>query len=331
MRLAVISDTHVLGPGEHEIDRDVVAGLLGSRGMLRGAWQHFLHAARKRFWNWKPESRRACFFQALMDIQQYGPDWVVANGDYGGDAAGIGLSDAATYESAAGAITLMREIFDGRCRFIFGDHDLGKYSTALRQGGIRLASLERGERDLQIQTFWHEQVEEVHLLGINSSLLTLDHFLPEALAEEIPQWRERQAAHEQQITEAFDRLAPSEKIILFCHDPGALGVLIRSPVIRQKQKQIALTVLGHLHEPRLLTLVQRMPRWPNWRPKYPVARIISESLKSAGTWSLFNPVVCPSPFGTGHHLSGGVLFIERSPEQQWLIRRHRICLPRHAR
>jgi hypothetical protein len=73
-----------------------------------------------------------------------------------------------------------------QCRFIFGDHDLGKYSTLLRGGGIRLRSLQLGEEQLGIPSFWHEQDEDTHLIGVNSSLFTLDQFLPEALAARDP-------------------------------------------------------------------------------------------------------------------------------------------------
>ncbi len=326
MRLAVISDIHVLGPSEHERDREVLAALGAHRGWARRTWRHVLHRIRRRFWNWHPELRRACFLKALEEMHAYHPDWVVANGDYGGDAVGVGLSDEATYESAAGVITLIREVFPDRCHFIFGDHDIGKYSTGMRQGGIRLASLDRGEQQLGIRSFWHEQVDGVDLIGINSSLLTLDHFLPEALVEEIPEWHQRRAAHEAQLTATFGELAPDARVILFCHDPSALSLLIGNPAISERRAQIELTVLGHLHEPRLLQLAQRLPRLPDWRPKYPVARILAETIRSAKTWSLFNPIVCPSPFGTGHHLSGGLLYIEQDADGRVIARRHRVRL-----
>jgi hypothetical protein len=56
MRLAVISDIHVLGPSEHERARDLVSDIGRQHGMFRALWRHFLHGARDRFWNWRPES-----------------------------------------------------------------------------------------------------------------------------------------------------------------------------------------------------------------------------------------------------------------------------------
>ncbi len=326
MRLSVISDIHVLGPGEHEFDRDLFVELGAQRHWVNATWRRILHRIRRRFWNWHPEFRRACFLRALEEIEAYHPDWVVANGDYGGDTHGVGLSDEATYESAAGVITLIREIFPDRCHFIFGDHDIGKYSTGKRQGGIRLASLDLGEQRLGIRSFWHEQIDDFDLIGINSSLITLDYFLPEALTEEIPEWQRRRQQHEEQLIETFEQLPDSARVILFCHDPSALGLLIHNPAVKARLEQIELTILGHLHEPRLLTLMQRLPQLPSWRPRYPVARIITEGIRSARTWTAFKPIVCPSPFGAGHHISGGVLFIEKDTHGHLMTRRHRIKL-----
>jgi len=326
MRLAVISDIHVMGPGEHERHRDQVAAIGQDRRMAGRWWQKFLNSSRSRFWNWHPESRHDCFLRALTDMQSYHPDWVIANGDYGGDTHGVGLSDEATYESAAGVITLIREIFPDRCHFIFGDHDIGKYSTLLKEGGIRLASLDVGEQRLGIRSFWHEQVEEVHLIGVNSSLITLDYFLPEALTDEVPEWTRRRLEHEEKVRGAFASLPRKARVILFCHDPSALGVLGHLPEIRARLPAIELTVLGHLHEPRLLRLVQRLPRLPEWKPRYPVARIIAEGIRNARSWMDFKPVVCPSPFGTGHHITGGLLYVEKNAAGKIIARRHRVKL-----
>lgn len=326
MRLAVISDIHVLGPGENERDREVRVELLTVRGRLRGSWGRFLHATRRRLWNWHPESRYDCFLKALAEMHDYDPDFVIANGDYAGDAEGVGLSNDATYESAAGVITLICEIFPDRCFFNFGDHDIGKYSTPLRRGGVRLASVQRGEDLLGIRSFWQQRVDEFELIGVNSSLIILDHFLPEALKEETPEWHRLRNAHLEAVRAAFAGLAPDARVILFCHDPSALGSLRAEPEVAARLNQIDLTVLGHLHEPRLLTLIQRMPHFRLWTPKYPVARIIATGLRDAKTWSVFNPIVCPSPFGAGHHLSGGILFIERTSTGHLLARRHRVKL-----
>lgn len=324
MRLAVISDIHVLGPGEHEQDQEHVAALGRDLPQMRGGWRRLLHRIRRRFWNWHPESRHACFLKALEEIQAYHPDWIIANGDYGGDTGGVGLSNEFTYESTAGVITLMRELFADRCLFVYGDHELGKYSTNLRHGGIRLDSLYRGEQLLGIQSFWHKEIDGNHLIGVNSVLFTLDLFLPEALEEEIPEWERIREQHRRDVTSAFEQLPADARVLLFCHDPGALSPLIELPAIRARLPQIKLTVLGHLHTPGLLHLARLMSRLPQWNARYPVARIISQSLRGARTWTAFNPIVCPSTFGAGHHVSGGLLFIEADKEGNIVTRRHRV-------
>lgn len=324
MKLAVISDIHVLGPAELARANESY-GILGSdlpplkRGLRRG-----LYRMRRRLWNGHLQWRHTAFMRALDEVAGFRPEWLIANGDYGGDYGGVGLSNAATFDSAALVVNLIRERFPERSRFVFGDHDLGKYSTVMREGGIRLSSLERGEQHLGIPSFWHERDDEFHLIGVNSSLFTLDLFLPEALAEEIPQWKRLREAHITEVSQAFHGLAPRSRVILFCHDPSALTALSQIPVIRRRLPQVELTVIGHLHSPTLLWMARYASRLSRWRPRYPVARIVAHGLEGARSWNLFNPVVCPSTFGAGHHVSGGLLLIEKDRQGQLVVRRRRV-------
>jgi hypothetical protein len=262
-------------------------------------------------------------------VEAYSPDWIIANGDYGGDVGGVGLSNTSTYESVASVVNVIRARFPDRCRFVFGDHDLGKYNTVLREGGIRLGSLELGEKTLGIPSFWHEIDEDIHLIGVNSSLFTLDLFLPEALTAEIPEWRRRRAEHIEHVSHAFDGLPDHARVLLFCHDPSALTALSQIPIVVERLDQIEMTVIGHLHSPTLLHLARWLPKAKGWRPKYPVARIIAHGLEGARSWDMFNPVVCPSTFGTGHHVSGGLLFIEKNLRGELVSRRHRVRRAAH--
>jgi hypothetical protein len=321
MRIAVISDVHVLGPTELARAEESVLLMSRMEDPLRRVWRKGLYRVRRRFWNTHPAWRQTAFLRALDKVDEFDPEWVIANGDYGGDYGGVGLSNDATFESVSGVIDLIRRRFQGRSRFIFGDHDLGKYSTVLREGGIRLHSLERGEKKLGIPSFWHEADDEYHLIGVNSSLFTLDLFLPEALAEEIPEWRRRREEHIEHVSRAFDGLPEDARVLLFCHDPSALTALSQIPVVVRRMRHIEMTVIGHLHSPFLLKVARWMPRKKGWRPKYPVARIIAHGLEGARSWELFHPVVCPSTFGTGHHLAGGLLFIERDPDTRRLVTR----------
>ena len=326
MRLAVLSDFHVLGPGELLQSEDAYRQLGEGLNPIRRTWRRGLYRVRRRLWNTHPELRQTAFQKAIDEIDEYNPEWIIANGDYGGDTGGIGLSDKQTFESVAGAVDMLRQRFAGRIRFIFGDHDLGKYSTVLREGGIRLQSLELGEKMLGIPSFWHEIDDEVHLIGINSSLFTLDLFLPEALTDEIPEWRRLREEHIAKVSHAFDGLPREARVVLFCHDPSALAALGKVPVVLDRLSHIEMTVIGHLHAPSLLKLAKLVPssRAKKWRPKYPVARILAHSLEGVRSWKLFKPVACPSTFGAGHHMHGGVLFIEKDSHGKLVSARRRI-------
>jgi hypothetical protein len=324
MRLAVISDCHVLGPIELVRHAETYQNLGQDLTPMRRRWRRGLYRVRRRFWNTHPEMREVAFRNALLQVSEFDPDWVIANGDYGGDHGGVGVSDQATFESAARVVNIIRTLFAQRARFVFGDHDLGKYSTELREGGIRLNSLEIGERKLGIPSFWHERDEDFHLIGVNSSLFTLDLFLPEALASEIPAWRRLREEHIEHVSHAFDGLSDHARVLLFCHDPSALHALRHMPVVNRRLRQIEMTVIGHLHAPGLLKLARLVPAGSKWKPKYPVARIVAQGLEGVRSWKMFHPVVCPSTFGTGHHVRGGILFIEKNEDGRLVARRRRI-------
>jgi hypothetical protein len=324
MRLAVISDVHVLGPSERA-QSDHVYKLIGDGvGPMRRFWRKGLFRVRRRLWNTHPEYRQTALLNAVETVADFDPDWVIANGDYGGDTGGVGLADERTYESVEHVVGMMRRRFAERIRFVFGDHELGKYSTVLREGGIRLRSLELGEKKLGIPSFWHEVDDHIHLIGVNSSLFTLDLFLPEALIDEVPEWHRRREEHIQAVSHAFDGLPKHARVILFCHDPAALHALSHLPEVRGRLQHIEMTVIGHLHAPSLLKLAKLMPAKGKWKPRYPVARIVAHGLEGVQSWKMFNPVACPSTFGAGHHVRGGVLLIERGRDGRLVARRRRI-------
>lgn len=324
MQLAVISDIHLVGPAELALADASYGRIDAHPDPLTRAWRRGLYRVRRRFWNGHLKWRHTAFLRALDELAERRPDWVIVNGDYGGDLGGVGLSHHATLDSARLVVDMIRARFPNRSRFVFGDHDLGKYSTLLREGGIRLNSLQIGEEHLQIPSFWHEQIDDIHLIGVNSSLFTLDLFLPEALAEEIPEWRRRRAQHVERVTHAFHALPARARVVLFCHDPSALAVLAGYPVIQRRLPQIELTVIGHLHSPTLLRLARYADRISRWKPRYPVARIVARGLEGVRHWHQFHPVVCPSTFGTGHHIAGGLLLIRLNRQGRIEARRVRV-------
>ena len=324
MRLAVISDVHVMGPSEKDKHNESFNRLGEGLPRMHGAWRRSLHRLRRRFWVDHPEARHQSFLHALDTVASYNPDWIVANGDYGGDTLGIGMSDASTFESVASVVTLIRHMFPNNAHFIFGDHEIGKYSTALKQGGIRLKSLQRGEELLGIRSFWTERVDGFHLVGVNSSLFVLDLFLPEALADEIPEWRRLRTEHIDQVNASFENLPADARVLLFCHDPSALSVISELPGVQRHISQIERTILGHYHAPSLLSLAKLVRLLPKLDPKYPVARITMHGVHGIKGWRKFRPIVCPATFGAGHHVPGGVLFVETNERGQIVTRSRRL-------
>ncbi len=324
MRLAVISDIHVLGPGEAERLQRIALDLGARHSFLARKWNRALLRIRRRLWNWHPQFRETVFLKALDDIARFDADRIVAVGDYGGDAAGVGVSDDASFESVRRVTDLLRATFPDRCRFVIGDHELGKHSTELRRGGIRLESLRRCVENLGMPAWWMERVGPFHLIGLTSTLLALDLFLPEALAAEAPAWRQWRERQRDWLRATFSDLPGDARVLLFLHEPSALSFLDEIPEARARLPQIERTVLGHLHAPGLLPWLRLLARLPRLNPRYPIMRIISHGARGAHRWTAFRPVVCPAVFGAGHHFSGGVLFFETDPTGRLHVRRHRL-------
>ena len=325
MRLAILSDLHVLGPGEQQETSEYIRTLGHEGTHLKRHVRRSLNHLRNHFWHSHPEARTECFIEALQQVHAYNPDWVVVNGDYAGDHVGVGLSDDHTFESTHHAVSLIRGVFPGRTIFNFGDHDVGKYNTLRRCGGIRLESLDRGEQ-LGLQSFWQLEVGDYMLIGVNSSLITLELYLPEALEQEKTTWHALRLQHLDHIRKTFAKLPDNTKVVLFCHDPAAITWLNKIPEVRAVRDRIRCTVIGHLHSPFLLKWTQWMRHLPILKTTYPIARIVSQGATGAKTWTSYRPVVCPSTYGIGNHVSGGVLFIEENSVGDIFFYRKRITV-----
>jgi hypothetical protein len=126
------------------------------------------------------------------------------------------------------------------------------------------------------------------------------------------------------LAEHFAAMQPQDRIIIFCHDPSALGVLAALPDVHDRVDQVECTVVGHLHTPLLLGVTRMMRHLPVLKTDYPIARIVSHGAQNAKDWKRFNPVVCPSTYGVGTHISGGVLFIEATNGGILRVQRKRI-------
>ena len=174
-------------------------------------------------------------------------DYVIANGDYSCSTAFVGLSDDASFASAAECIGNLRARFGARLYLNCGDHELGKLSFSGERGGMRLASWQRSIHELGIRPFWQLELGRYVLMGVVSTLLALELFDADMLPEERLEWEKLRAQHLAEIRAAFAALAPDRRVLLFCHDPTALPFLVRENAVRAKLPQIEQTIIGHLH------------------------------------------------------------------------------------
>ncbi len=175
------------------------------------------------------------------------PALAVANGDYSCDTGFVGLADGAALQSARECLQKLRARFAPNFYATLGDHELGKVSFFGGRGGMRLASWERARQELGVPGFWRVELGSYVLLGVTSSVLALPALEPDILPAELSAWQELREQHFAEIRQAFAALQPSQRVILFCHDPTALPFLWHDDTVRSRIGQIEHTIIGHLH------------------------------------------------------------------------------------
>jgi len=242
------------------------------------------------------------------------PDLVIVNGDLACDAASLGVADAATLESARACIAKLRERFSAPLYFTIGDHELGKLTLLGERGGLRLESWRRCVGELGLKPFWQIERGDFVLLGVTSTLLALPEFLRDALAEEKGEWAALRETHLQEIRAAFAALNPSQRVLLFCHDPTALPHLLAEPAVQSRLGQIEFTFIGHLHSPAIF----RLSGWLTGLPAIGFLganlRRITSALNGARQWKRLRARLCPAPLGLALLNDGGFLTVELDAE-----------------
>jgi hypothetical protein len=242
------------------------------------------------------------------------PALVVANGDYSCDTRFVGVSDDAACESARQCLSKLRQRFGSNLRTVIGDHELGKMSLFGGKGGLRLASWQRAQAELQLMPFWQAGIGNYVLLGITSSLVALPVYEPETLPSERDEWRTLRAAHLQEIRRAFAQLKTSQRILLFCHDPTALPFLWDEVEIRARLGQVEQTVIGHLHSDLFFWKSRVLAGMPTINFFGTSIKRIGAALKDASTWRHFKVRLCPSLAGIELLKDGGFYSIELYPD-----------------
>jgi hypothetical protein len=249
------------------------------------------------------------FLQRVGDVH-----FVIANGDFSCDTGFVGVSDDSAFESAKECLTKLRSRFGENFRATIGDHEIGKRSFVGGNGGMRLASFHRAEHELQLQPFWQTEIGRYVLIGVTSSLIGLPVFEPDALPEEISEWKKLREEHLAKIRAAFSSLKTEQRVILSCHDPTALPFLWREDAVREKLPQIEHTIIGHLHTNLIFWKSKLLAGMPPIHFLGHSTRRMTKALSEAKYWKPFHVRLCPSLSGVELLKDGGFLTAELDTE-----------------
>jgi hypothetical protein len=253
-------------------------------------------------------------------------DFAVANGDYTCDTRSVGVSDDASCQSAAACLGKLRAKFGGAFRASIGDHDLGKLSMVGAKGGMRVASYRRLRQELRLDPFWQVELGNYVLIGVTSSLVALPIFEPDILPDEKAEWERLRDEHMTVIREAFSKIKPDRRILLFCHDPTALPFLWREPKVFEKLPQIEQTIIGHLHTNLVLWKSRLLAGMPPIRFLGNSAKRMSTALHQARYWKPFHVRLCPALAGVELLKDGGfcTIALHTDPRRPLDFKTHRI-------
>lgn len=295
--LTIVSDIHYAGPQEQRRRGHELAVV--PNPLLRWLVKLYRHL----IWLRDPFAHN----HLLGDfIRSFSPgDWLIANGDYSCDTAFVGVSDDAAFDSAATCLQRLRQTAGDRFRANIGDHELGKTSLLGGVGGLRLASWNRCTQELGLVPLWRLDLGRYSLLGVTSSLLDLPVFEPETLPTEQSEWRRLRDQHLRDINAELASIPPSQRLILFTHDPTALPFLWTETDLPRWQAKIECTWIGHLHTPLVLLKARALAGMPTVRCLGNSVRRMSEALQRARMWQPFRVRLCPSLAGVQLTQRGG--------------------------
>ena len=168
---------------------------------------------------------------------------------------------------------------------------------------------------LKIQPLWQEQFGRYRLIGVVSSLIAFPVYECECLPEERAEWEKLREEHLRSIAEILRDLAPSERVILFCHDPTALPFLWELPEVQERIGQVERTIIGHLHSPIFLWQSRLLSGMPTIRILGNAIRRMSAAVQRAALWKPFKVLLCPALSGIELHGGGGYFVLEIYPDE----------------
>lgn len=307
--LAIVSDIHYASAAEQARGNDYELRQIANPFMRR------LAAGQRHFiWQRDPFGQNLLLDQFLAQAND--SDYVIANGDYCCNSAGIGVSDDAAFESARECLAKLRQKFGSKLRTTVGDHELGKLSAFSGIGGLRLASWHRARMELCLEPCWRLQIGAYVLVGVASTLVALPVFKPDTLPAERVEWERLREEHLAAIRGAFASIEPGQRLLLFCHDPTALPFLWAEEDVRTRLPQIEQTIIGHLHSNLVLWKSRLLAGMPPIRFMGHTIRRLSTALHEARRWRPFKVRLCPALAGIQLLKDGGFYTVELDPEGQ---------------
>ncbi len=315
--LYIISDIHYGSTAEAARQAALLDG-------IRSPFRRWcVRMLRHHIWLRNPFVHNHLLDQFIQDVK--GAELVVANGDYSCDSAYVGVCDDAAFQSAAECLQKLRAAFGERLHTVIGDHELGKKMLAADVGGLRLSSYERCVNGLDLKPFWQVAIGDYALIGVTSTLVALPVYAREGLPAESSAWERLRSDHLAEVRAAFNALKPSQRILLFCHDPTALPFLWREDSVRRKLPQIERTIIGHLHSPLMLHQARMLAGAPRIAFLGHTPLRWTSALREARHWKPFNILLCPALTGIELLKDGGYysarLYAEKERPAQFAFRR----------
>jgi hypothetical protein len=305
--LGILSDIHYAAAAEQARGPD-----FERRAIPNPVVRTLAHYYRHYLWAREPLRKNHLLDQFIECGAAF--DYVIANGDYSCDTSFVGLSDDATCQSVQECLGKLRQRFGARLHANYGDHELGKFTMFSSRGGMRLASWRRAREQVGLSPFWRLEVGRYVVMGFVSSLVALPVLEAEMLPAERPEWERLRAEHLAEIRRAFDALQPSQRVLLFCHDPTALPFLWREESVRARLPQIEQTTVGHLHSNLVLWKSRLLAGMPPIRFLGHMVERLSTALSQARYWRHFHVRLCPALAGIELLKDGGYCTLELDPE-----------------
>ena len=304
-RVAIVSDLHYASPAEAARGHSML-------GRIRSPLRRWL-VRQQRHWFWLREPWAHNHLLDRFIRAAAGAHLVVANGDYSCDSAYLGVMDEPAFQSATECLGKLRGAFGENLLATIGDHELGKMMLGETEGGLRLDSYRRATGALALEPFWQRRIGRYVLIGVTSSLLALPLYEAEALPDEWAEWCRLREQHFSEVRRAFTDLEPSQRVLLFCHDPSALPFLRQDEAIRARFPQLERTIVGHLHSKWILRQARLMSGMPRLTFLGHTPKRLSHALREARHWKEFNLLLCPSPTGLQLFKDGGYYTADLDP------------------